>query len=422
MRRASSNVNMNNSRCFAVARFDRISYPRHMLPPNLGLCALLIATGLAVGCADGGGGTGTPKEPDPVWWSIGLPSLERGDSAFPVLRRKGVEVPQQPRAWAAVPAASVRIAADGKFHFLEAGDVTLQAFVDGQLVADTTIEVAMPPIILFDQVVDGNRDVYSIALDGRDETRLTTHAAADQDAASELDTLVFTSYRDGNAELYAKGLSGGVETRLTFTAAEEREVAVYYHPDFTYMGYGEPERPWLEIAYARNDDGVFKIWRGARLTSTPSRAAPKLGSASSEESTPTFGFAGILALASTASGTSQIYSVGDILGMRQPFNAGPGPNFEADLANGRDLLFISTRTGTAKLHVYDFSASAVVPGAGSERQPVSVGGYRGVFLSDRTGSPQLYWIYWTSANVLHHIPVSGSDPQRPAFLRERSHY
>jgi hypothetical protein len=52
-------------------------------------------------------------------------------------------------------------------------------------------------MILFDMVVDGNRDLYHAAPDGRDLERLTTHAAADYDPTVAGDPVVFVRERDG---------------------------------------------------------------------------------------------------------------------------------------------------------------------------------------------------------------------------------
>src|SRR5690606_31015177 len=91
----------------------------------------------------------------------------------------------------------------------------------GELAGAVELDVAVPPMILFDMVVDGNRDLYRGALDGRDLERLTTHPAADYDPTIAGDLVVFVSERDGNKELYSLTLGGGAEQRLTHTAISD---------------------------------------------------------------------------------------------------------------------------------------------------------------------------------------------------------
>src|SRR2546430_557003 len=86
-------------------------------------------------------------------------------------------------------------------------------------------KVAPPPVIVFDWLRNGNRDIYRAALDGKDTVRLTSDPGDDQHPTERGGTVVFTSYRDGNGELYAVPSTGGVERRLTTSAANETQPA-----------------------------------------------------------------------------------------------------------------------------------------------------------------------------------------------------
>src|SRR5690606_11029546 len=119
-------------------------------------------------------------------------------------------------AWRVEPAAAGTWRGD-TLRLERAGRVHVAAGA-GDASGATELDVAVPPMILFDMVVDGNRDLYRAALDGRDLERLTTDAAADYDPTVAGDLVVFVSERDGNKELYSLTLGGGAEKRLTNTA------------------------------------------------------------------------------------------------------------------------------------------------------------------------------------------------------------
>ena len=74
------------------------------------------------------------------------------------------------------------------------------------------------PMIVFDKDVAGQRHIYRVNLDGTDLTQLTSGASQPNlDPTVARNTVVFTSYRNGNAELYSVALTGGGQTRLTIT-------------------------------------------------------------------------------------------------------------------------------------------------------------------------------------------------------------
>lgn len=134
--------------------------------------------------------------------------------------------------------------ASKKFQFVKLGDVTVTVSTE-QLTS--TITVVEAQTIVFDMVVNGNRDIYSQTIFGFNFTRLTTDPADDVDPTASKGKLVFTSYRDGNAELYSKPLDGSApETRLTSTPANETDAEL--SPDGTHL------------AYVRDDGGVSRIW------------------------------------------------------------------------------------------------------------------------------------------------------------------
>src|SRR5699024_5276040 len=109
---------------------------------------------------------------------------------------------------------------DGSVVPLRTGELTFTAFLSGRT-ASVTAMVAAPPVVVFDRFVDGNRDIWAVALDGEDLRRLTTHSSHDSDPSSAAGIVTFVSYRNGNADLYSVPLDGGDERRLTTGARNE---------------------------------------------------------------------------------------------------------------------------------------------------------------------------------------------------------
>src|SRR2546425_10355524 len=98
------------------------------------------------------------------------------------------------------------------------GALALAALLPG-CTASEAPRVVPPPVIVFDWLRNGNRDIYRAALDGKDTVRLTSDPGDDQHPTERAGTVVFTSYRDGHAQLYAVAATGGrTARRLTNTA------------------------------------------------------------------------------------------------------------------------------------------------------------------------------------------------------------
>src|SRR5690349_24727341 len=113
-----------------------------------------------------------------------------------------------------------------------------------------------PPVIVFDWLRNGNRDIYRATLDGTDTVRLTSNPGDDQHPTERAGVVVFTSYRDGNGELYTVPSTGGTERRLTNTAANETQPAL--SPDGRHIAYLSDEsgvpRLWLSAADGRSEE------------------------------------------------------------------------------------------------------------------------------------------------------------------------
>src|SRR5215213_8551231 len=180
-----------------------------------GCCALSLA---AVLPACGGGDGITPPPPPPPALSIAASGrLERGSTVTLAVTRAGVAVTP---TLAFQPADGAQVQADGSVKLLREGALTVTATA-GESTGTTTLQVAAPPVVVFDRVTGGNRDIWKVDLDGQNLVQLTTDPGDDQDPTVVKGTVVFVSYRAGNAELYTLPLAGGGTTRLTTTSRDE---------------------------------------------------------------------------------------------------------------------------------------------------------------------------------------------------------
>jgi TolB protein len=210
------------------------------------------------------------------------------------------------------------------------------------------VQAAKLPVVLFDRVVGGNRDLYRVALDGSDLVRLTTNGAEDMNPTSGGGTVVFTSFRNGNAELYSMPLVGGAETRLTTTAAFETEPAL--------------NREGTRLAYSYDASGVSKVFVAAANGTGATRAASNnFGFGGAPEASPAwFPGADRLALVGTANGTADVFDLAAPGGMPSLLRGGESaevtPAFSPD---GKFLSYSSTAPGNAELFVLTLASGAV---------------------------------------------------------------
>src|SRR2546426_2649433 len=163
--------------------------------------------------------------------------------------------------------------------------------------------VVPPPVIVFDWLRNGNRDIYRAALDGKDTVRLTSDPGDDQHPTERAGTVVFTSYRDGHAQLYAVAATGGgTARRVTNTAFNETQPAL--SPDGT------------EIAYLTDSSGVPKLWLCAADGSGRRPLTAGVGVSGSGVTRPSWAPSGDrVVFVSTAGGTAGRYILG---GARRP--------------------------------------------------------------------------------------------------------
>lgn len=263
------------------------------------------------------------------------------------------------------------------------------------------IDVDRPPLILFDMVVDGNRDIYRAALDGRELHRLTDNPAEDRDPAIAGDLVVFVSERDGNSELYSIPVSGGNEVRLTRTAAHEDSPAL--SPD------------GKRLAFVRGS--VFtRLFIAKPDADSPVRPDPTHAHDGTLELTPSWSPDGsTLAFVSTVEGMPGIFTwTGDSATLLE--FSGKGDFEPAWSPDGRRIVFASNRTGDVELYLLDLDTDELrrlTERRGSDGHPAWLPDGRLVYVAYDGDAAELRWLDPENPELSQAIPLPGV-PGNPA--------
>ena len=362
---------------------------------------------LVLTCACGGGDGGTPPV-TPVLEIRTGGRLERGGVITVRVYRDGVVVSPDSVTLTASPASAVSAIGDTTVTLASTGTVTLSAVVEGleSMTAQKAIAVVAPPTIIFEALRNGNRDIYSVALDGVGLTRLTTDTADDLHPTSWGGEIVFVSQRDGNAELYRMTLAGASQTRITTTpTAQEAE------PALSHIGGS--------LVYVRsNASGLPKIVTSNGTTHTELTNA---GVASSIEATPSWSATDRFVYLSTKTGLGNLFVYNMLDGSSTPLPVGAAPNVEpAWNASGDAIAFVSDRTGDTEIHMIALPGNTITQltnRAGVDAQPTWLPDGRLVFVSVEGTTRTLKWLDLAQKQIVHDIPVGTAIPSWPTAAR-----
>ncbi|HKP74843.1 MAG TPA: hypothetical protein VJT67_04835 [Longimicrobiaceae bacterium] len=370
-----------------------MSIARHRLR-ILAACAALAAL---PACDGGGGGT---EPPAPLAVSA-TGRLERG-SVLTLAISDGAQAlsPSQVTVTFA-PAGAAQLQGDGTVKLLAAGHLTITATL-GERTGKAEVEVAAPPVVVFDKLVNGNRDIWRVDLDGQNLTQLTTDPGEDQDPTAVKGNVVFVSYRSGNAELYSIPLAGGSTTRLTTTARDETT------PSLSLDG--------TRLAYSYVPTDVTKVFTAAANGSGAAQLAPGTG-AEVIETAPTWSPGGAVAYVSTAAGSADIVqaSVGSA-----PTLLTGSPQADVEPAwspDGQALAFVSNRGGPVEIWIFRPSGSTVTQltsGTGSRINPAWTADGRLVYVEQVGSATQLRWIDPAHPAVSTAIDTGAGTVSHPA--------
>jgi TolB protein len=358
--------------------------------------ALLASVAAVIGCGGNDGATA----PTGTLATVGR--LERG-STIRVVARDGLTAADSVVSDVTVTPAIAGAVSGATVTLLQIGSVTVSARARDGRTLSTTFDVAIPPTVYFDAAASGNRDIYSVALDGRELTRRTTAPADDAQPTVVAAAIVFVSTRDGNGELYSMPtVVGGAEQRLTTTAANENK------PAFAAGG--------AALAYVSDASGAPRVYVSPVPLANPARlTAATFGFGGSIEASPTWSPThDRVALVSTANGGANLFIASAVPGGTPAAVAGSGsgqtdvePGWSPD---GNRIAFASTRAGTTQIFLLDLRTGAysqLTNDASPAGQPGWLADGRLVFTRFAAGGSTLWWVDPSDTLPPTQIPTTG---------------
>jgi Tol biopolymer transport system component len=313
------------------------------------------------------------------------------------------------------PADAGTVLANGDVQLSKAGALLISAPS-----ASVTVNVAVPPTILFDGLATGNRDIYRVSLDGGELTRLTTNAADDAHPTASGSIVVFNSFRDGNSELYTTSTTGGTERRLTTTTSNETQPSL--SPDAK------------RVAFSSNISGITKVWlgtvdftAGTPLTGAAALSNAAFGSAATIEATPSWAYTSdrlVLMTTSTPTGGAGLFTATSTAGTTPAIVTGSGtatvevePTWSFDAAR---IGYAAASGGATEIYVRNVgsaTATKLTATGGSSGQPAWLADGRIVFTTFTAGVASLRWVDPAAPTVLHSIPTPGLSAEHAAPIR-----
>jgi dipeptidyl aminopeptidase/acylaminoacyl peptidase len=317
------------------------------------------------------------------------------------------------------PADAGTVLANGDVQLTKAGALLI-SMTTAAASASLTVNVTLPPTIVFDGLTAGNRDIYRVSLDGGELTRLTTNPADDAHPTASGTNVVFNSFRDANSELYTIPIAGGTERRLTTTSANETQAAL--SPD------------GKRIAYANSVTGITKVWLGSidfaagtALTGAAALSGTTFGSSGTVEASPSWAPASDrLALLATATptGGAGLFTAAATAGTTPTIVAGSGtqivevePFWSFD---GARIVYAAASGGVTEIYVRDVgsaTATKLTTIGASTGQPAFLADGRIVFTVFGVGTASLRWLDPAAPAVLHTIPTPGLSAEHAAPIR-----
>ena len=365
----------------------------------------VVAMVLSVAC----GGDGGPSAPAQRLVAVGR--LERG-ATVRLVARDGAPADSMVSNVTLSPAGAGTVAGTS-VTLRQAGTVSVTATATDGRTITAALDVKVPPTVFFDASASGNRDVYSVSLDGGDIKRWTTSPGEDTHPSVAAGLLVFSSTRDGNGELYSLPTSaGGAEKRLTTSAGNESQ------PSLSAAG--------TSVAYTSDASGLPRLFVAPVSLTGPSRlTAASFGFGGSIETDPTWSATGDrIAFMSTANGRANLFITAATAGSTPAEVNGSGSQVTdvepAWSPDGNRIAFASTRSGGTQIFLLDLRTGAfrqVTTGAQASGQPGWLPDGRLVYTVFGNGDATLWWIDPEVSGAAQEIPTGTKSPAHPVGAR-----
>lgn len=310
------------------------------------------------------------------------------------------------------PAANASVIAGDSVQFLSGGELTVSArgLAAGDSVhASAVLEVPVPPTIVFDRLTNGNRDIWSVQLDGGALTRLTSDTSDDREPTARGGHVYFISYRTGTAQVFKTPIAGGAATRVS--------------GDNVTVGYPALAPGGAMLAFA-SGSGFPKITVSDTAGGSETRfAAADAGSSGAIEERPAWSPAGDrIAYMTTRDGWAGIY-VGQTTGAAgsaTPLVSGANGYASVEPAwsfDGNTIAFASDRDGPTDLYAVTIATGAVarLTTSGNVGQPAWLPDGRLVFTqSVGAGAYALRWLDPADSAHVHAIPTGAGSAEHAA--------
>jgi adhesin/invasin len=332
--------------------------------------------------------------------------LERSETVTVSVVQDGIPLTPSAVTITLNPADGGQVNSDGTIKLLKTGSLIIHASA-GARTGSTTLNVASPPLIVFDLVRNFTRQIWQVAIDGGDLVQLTKNGSDNQHPSRVGNRLVFASARNGNAfDIFSMNMVDSSETRLTTATSSERDPNL--SPNGNRIVYVTGQSG-LDRAVYSNVDGT-----GVGFVDDVSNNTGAI------EITPAWspGSDKVIFSTTATGGTPDLWIQNSLGGfaakMPSPVNTGSA-EVSPVWSTTNKIAFHTTRSGGNEIWITDptgATATKLVDGAAPAWLPDG----RLVFVRFTGTTGSLFWVDPANPSTVHPIEFGGGDAQRPSAV------